>query len=113
MDAPNQRSGEIDRRQETLGPPSGGERRITVSGRRATDAMKMACPFCGGSESAVVRSRGAIAADLVRRRRECADCGGRFPTTEAVDLDTLNREQAERQRGRLKFHAVVPPGSQN
>jgi len=60
--------------------------------RRATDALKMACPFCGASSSAVVRSRGAIANDVVRRRRECADCGQRFPTSEVVDHAALARE---------------------
>ena len=82
-----------DRRVEDVGPPAGvSERRRTKSGRRATDAMKMGCPFCADSESAVVRSRGAITEDKVRRRRECAGCGRRFPTMELVDWDALLRE---------------------
>jgi hypothetical protein len=84
-----------DRRQQDVGPPPGQpDRRVTPSGRGATDALKMACPFCGGSESAVLRTRGLIRASAVRRRRECLDCGERFPTTEAVDLECLQRELA-------------------
>lgn len=52
----------------------------------------MACPFCGYSESAVIRSRGAVATDQVRRRRECAGCGRRFPSYERVDRAQLERE---------------------
>lgn len=86
----------LDRRQRAQGPPVGVDdrRRTTVSGRRATDALKMACPYCGASESAVVRSRGAIVADQVGRRRECADCGERWPTYERVDREALARELA-------------------
>ena len=41
----------LDRRWHDIGPlPELGERR-TRSGRRATDAMKMACPFCGFAQS--------------------------------------------------------------
>jgi len=111
------RSG-ADRRQVTVAVPAGFDRRRTAtSGRRATDALKMSCPFCGASENGVVRSRGAINEDLIRRTRECADCHKRFPTFEAVDQETLARDLAadERaaQRARLKFHLVIPPGSQN
>lgn len=83
-----------DRRTRNLGPPKGHERRTAAAGRRATDALKMACPFCGGSESSVVRSRGAITDDKVRRRRECAECAKRFPTSERVDQALLDQELA-------------------
>ena len=56
--------------------------------------MKMPCPHCGSSESAVCRSRGAIRAEEVRRQRECADCGKRFYTAERVDLATLESDRA-------------------
>lgn len=83
-----------DRRREDLGPPAG-----TV-GRRASDALKMQCPFCGASESIVRRSRGAIVADEVRRTRRCANCGEDFPTTEQVDRAALEQRLAERERAR-------------
>jgi transcription elongation factor Elf1 len=95
---------QFDRRQRNDGPPAGQpdrrrvQRRETVSGRRASDAMKMPCPHCGSSESAVCRSRGAIRAEEVRRQRECADCGRRFYTAERVDFAVLesDRDVAER-----------------
>jgi hypothetical protein len=85
----------VDRRRRNVGAPDGAERRRTPSGRGATDALKMACPYCGGSASAIVKSRGLIKSDEVRRRRECADCGRRFPTFEAVDVECLERELNE------------------
>jgi hypothetical protein len=52
----------------------------------------MACPFCHGSSSTVVRSRGLITINKIHRRRECAECGRRFPTGEAVDWGLLEQE---------------------
>src|SRR4029077_10540903 len=94
-----------DRRRVDVGPPPRTtERRVrhrTPSGLTATDGLKMACPCCGASESAVMKTtgevvcptcghvqsevvkvRGLIDADAIRRRRECASCGARFPTSE-------------------------------
>jgi DNA-directed RNA polymerase subunit M/transcription elongation factor TFIIS len=105
-----------ERRHVDVAVPTELDRRArhqTSSGRRATDAIKMACPFCGSSESAVVRSRGAINEDVIRRRRECVGCGKRFPTIEAVDMATLARELASDERQRLAFHAIVMPASNN
>ena len=86
-----------ERRQRNQGPPRGvRERRVCPSGRRAYDAIKMACPFCGDSASAIVRTRGGVRDDKVGRRRECAHCGGRFPTAERVDEVLLIRELEER-----------------
>lgn len=105
-----------ERRQVDIAVPTELDRRArhtTSSGRRATDAIKMACPFCGASESAVVRSRGSLNEDVIRRRRECVSCGKRFPTLEAVDMATLERDLAIDERQRLTFHVVIPPNSQN
>jgi hypothetical protein len=66
-----------------------------VSTRRATDALKLTCPHCGACDSAVVRSRGGIERDQIRRRRECRDCRRRFSTVERVDRA---RELLERDR---------------
>jgi len=54
----------------------------------------MACPFCGASESGVVRSRGALILDQVHRRRQCV-CTERFPTFEQVDWAAFGREHPE------------------
>lgn len=46
----------------------------------------MRCPFCGSEDSAVRDSRPAEDNTVVRRRRSCGDCGGRFTTFERVQL---------------------------
>lgn len=105
-----------DRREANLGPPPPTrERRVrhkTPSGLVATDGLKMSCPCCGGSESAVwrttgdlqcpacghiqssvVKSKGLIESDAIRRRRACV-CGFRFPTHEVIDWPRLEAEMA-------------------
>jgi hypothetical protein len=96
---------EDDRRQRHDGPPLGVVERRN-GGRRASDAIKMSCPFCGASESSVVKSRGGIAIDQVRRRRECVECGERFPTFERVDHELLQRELAARHQEDLLADAL-------
>ena len=49
----------------------------------------MRCPFCGGEDTQVKDSRPAEDNSSVRRRRECASCGGRFTTFERVQLREL------------------------
>jgi hypothetical protein len=96
---------DFDRRQRNVGPPNGVERRR--GDRRATDALKMSCPFCGSSESGVVRSWGAIQDDKVRRRRQCAnpscvDAAGRprrYPTSERVDWNDPELQRELRDAG--------------
>ncbi len=67
----------------------------SAAGLRATDGLKMGCPFCGEPTSAVVWSHGTSQADQVRRRRECAECARRFPTSERIDYEALERELVE------------------
>ena len=44
------------------------------------------CPLCLGIErKKVIDSRGSLARDAIRRRRECEECGGRFTTYETVE----------------------------
>lgn len=45
----------------------------------------MKCPFCGEANDRVVDSREARGGAAIRRRRECANCGKRFTTYEAID----------------------------
>src|SRR5262245_55941100 len=48
----------------------------------------MMCPFCRTGETKVVDSRGSQ--DLViRRRRECLECGRRFTTKEKIEESPL------------------------
>ncbi|MBI4339488.1 MAG: transcriptional repressor NrdR [Chloroflexi bacterium] len=47
----------------------------------------MLCPHCGHNDSRVIDSRDA--ADGIRRRRECLQCGQRFTTYERVQTNAL------------------------
>jgi len=49
----------------------------------------MRCPFCGSESTQVKDSRPAEDSTSIRRRRECAACGGRFTTFERVQLREL------------------------
>ncbi len=49
----------------------------------------MRCPFCASENTQVKDSRPAEGGTAIRRRRECADCGGRFTTYERVQLREL------------------------
>jgi transcriptional repressor NrdR len=45
----------------------------------------MKCPFCAASESKVIDSRESRDGGIIRRRRECEQCGNRFTTYERVE----------------------------
>ena len=45
----------------------------------------MKCMYCGCVESKVVGSRSAEDGTIIRRRRECMECGKRFTTYETVE----------------------------
>lgn len=49
----------------------------------------MRCPYCGSTETQVKDSRPTEDHTAIRRRRVCADCGGRFTTFERVQLREL------------------------
>ena len=49
----------------------------------------MRCPYCGSEETQVKDSRPSEDGAAIRRRRLCADCGGRFTTFERVQLREL------------------------
>ncbi len=49
----------------------------------------MRCPFCSSDNTQVKDSRSAEDGTAIRRRRQCADCGGRFTTFERVQLREL------------------------
>ncbi len=48
----------------------------------------MICPFCRHDETKVVDSRGSQEF-VIRRRRECLDCGRRFTTYEKIEESPL------------------------
>ncbi|MBU6207911.1 MAG: transcriptional regulator NrdR [Alphaproteobacteria bacterium] len=46
----------------------------------------MRCPFCASDDSQVKDSRPTEDGHVIRRRRQCETCGGRFTTFERVQL---------------------------
>ena len=80
-------------------PASGGWPR-GAAGRRG-----MKCPYCGHLGDKVVDSRESKEGDVIRRRRECLECGRRFTSYERVDEIPYmvikkdgRRERFERQK---------------
>lgn len=49
----------------------------------------MKCPKCSSTHSRVVDSRHADDANVIRRRRECENCGTRFTTFEHIEVSPL------------------------
>jgi len=45
----------------------------------------MRCPFCKTDNDKVVDSRGAESGAVIRRRRECLECGRRYTTYERIE----------------------------
>ena len=65
----------------------------------------MKCPFCGQLGDKVVDSRESKEGEVIRRRRECLDCGRRFTSYERIDEVPYmvikkdgTRERFERQK---------------
>lgn len=65
----------------------------------------MRCPSCGSIKDKVVDSREKTTGELIRRRRECIDCGKRFTTYERIEYGALlvmkkdgRREQYDRAK---------------
>jgi transcriptional repressor NrdR len=63
------------------------------------------CPYCGHLGDKVVDSRESKEGEVVRRRRECLDCGRRFTSYERIDEIPYmvvkkdgRRERFERQK---------------
>ncbi len=49
----------------------------------------MKCPFCQESNSSVKDSRDTSEGKVIRRRRHCGSCGGRFTTFERIQMREL------------------------
>jgi transcriptional repressor NrdR len=65
----------------------------------------MKCPFCGHLGDKVVDSRESKEGEVIRRRRECLECGRRFTSYERIDEIPYmvvkkdgSRERFERQK---------------
>src|SRR6266446_3303563 len=49
----------------------------------------MRCPKCGRLDDKVIDSRASREGSVIRRRRECIDCGHRFTTYEEIEHEGL------------------------
>ena len=67
----------------------------------------MHCPFCRYSDSRVVDSRTSDDGLAIRRRRQCAECGRRFSTTETASLSVVKRSGVAEPFSRDKIVAGV------
>lgn len=61
----------------------------------------MKCPYCGHPKDRVVDSRESREGEVIRRRRECDDCGKRFTSHETVEEIPLM--VIKKQGGRAPF----------
>lgn len=62
----------------------------------------MHCPFCRHTDSRVVDSRLVDDGVVIRRRRQCPECGRRFTTTESAALTVIKRSGATEPFSRTK-----------
>lgn len=67
----------------------------------------MHCPFCHNEQSRVLDSRVIDAGSAIRRRRECAECGGRFTTVEKAILMVVKRNGVSEPFDREKLISGV------
>ncbi|MCZ6820623.1 MAG: transcriptional regulator NrdR [Calditrichaeota bacterium] len=58
----------------------------------------MRCPFCKFDDSKVIDSRASNQGRVIRRRRECLECGRRFTTKEHVEEAPLMVAKSDGRR---------------
>ena len=70
----------------------------------------MKCPFCDSPDTSVKDSRNTDEGKIVRRRRHCGNCGGRFTTFERIqirELIVVKRSGAKRPFDRTKIEKSI------
>ena len=67
----------------------------------------MKCPFCDHLEDKVVDSREGKEGDVIRRRRECLECGRRFTSYERIDEITYMVVKKDGSRERFERPKVI------
>lgn len=67
----------------------------------------MHCPFCRHNDSRVVDSRTSEDGTVIRRRRQCPDCGQRFSTSETATLMIAKRSGVVESFSRAKVISGV------
>ncbi|HDR06134.1 MAG TPA: transcriptional repressor NrdR [Candidatus Coatesbacteria bacterium] len=61
----------------------------------------MRCPYCGQDSDRVTDTRPSRGGELVRRRRECLECGRHFTTYEKVEEPELKVKKRDGRRERF------------
>ena len=70
----------------------------------------MRCPFCHSLNDKVVNSRTGQDGEMIRRRRECLDCGKRFTTfeyIEAAEVHVIKRDGRRETFDRRKLKGGI------
>ena len=67
----------------------------------------MKCPYCTHLGDKVVDSRESKEGDVIRRRRECLECGRRFTSYERIDEIPYMVVKKDGRRERFERHKLV------
>ena len=67
----------------------------------------MKCPFCGHLGDKVVDSRESKEGEVIRRRRECLECGRRFTSYERIDEIPYMVIKKDGSRERFDRHKLI------
>ena len=67
----------------------------------------MKCPYCGHLGDKVVDSRESREGEVIRRRRECLECGTRFTSYERIDEIPYMVVKKDGRRERFERQKVV------
>ena len=70
----------------------------------------MKCPYCNNSDDKVVDSRTSRDAAVIRRRRECLNCGQRYTTyerVESVDTYVIKKDGSREVYDRAKLKGGI------
>ncbi len=67
----------------------------------------MKCPYCGHLQDKVVDSRESREGEVIRRRRECLECGRRFTSYERVDEIPYMVVKKDGRRERFDRHKLI------
>jgi transcriptional repressor NrdR len=67
----------------------------------------MKCPFCGHLKDKVVDSRESKEGEMIRRRRECLECGRRFTSYERIEEITYMVIKKDGSRERFELQKLV------
>ncbi|OAA31760.1 NrdR family transcriptional regulator [Kosmotoga arenicorallina S304] len=67
----------------------------------------MKCPFCGSDLTRVIDTRTTDGGTVVRRRRECEDCNGRFTTYERFEQRPIFVVKKDGRRQRFDRQKIL------